>query len=399
MTVEDPIEFLHRDNQSIVNQREVSRRHAVVRAGAAQRAAAGSRRHPRRRDARLRDDRDRPARRRNRPPGLLDAPHLDATETINRIIAVFPPHQQKQVRLQLASVLKAVVSQRLVPRADGTRPRAGRRGDDHHPLHPRLHRRQGEDAPHSRRDRRRHVAIRHADLRPVDLRPLRAGARHVRRGAALGVEHGRVQAEGAGHLDDGGDQPRSDGANAPPGAPEITRLAVVPSVGVPTVQSPTMPRPCLHRCLDARARELSEARSGSGLHAAGTIPDAIDDAVARLKAERALDDGRVAGAMARTRDGPEAARPQRACGSRSSRRASHRRRHGPAVDETFGEIDEEALLEAALDRTAERPATSRTSRPNSRRLYSYLVGQGFDPERVAARPDAAAIVRPHPFPR
>jgi twitching motility protein PilT len=44
---------------------------------------------------------------------------LDATETINRIIAVFPPHQQKQVRLQLASVLKAVVSQRLMPRKDG----------------------------------------------------------------------------------------------------------------------------------------------------------------------------------------------------------------------------------------------------------------------------------------
>src|SRR4029078_12158109 len=43
---------------------------------------------------------------------------VDATETINRIIAVFPPHQQKQVRLQLASVLKAVVSERLVPRAD-----------------------------------------------------------------------------------------------------------------------------------------------------------------------------------------------------------------------------------------------------------------------------------------
>ena len=45
---------------------------------------------------------------------------LDATETINRIISVFPPHQQKQVRLQLASVLKAVVAQRLIPRADGS---------------------------------------------------------------------------------------------------------------------------------------------------------------------------------------------------------------------------------------------------------------------------------------
>jgi len=44
---------------------------------------------------------------------------LDATETINRIIAVFPPHQQRQVRIQLATVLKAAISQRLMPRADG----------------------------------------------------------------------------------------------------------------------------------------------------------------------------------------------------------------------------------------------------------------------------------------
>ncbi|HLL85118.1 MAG TPA: ATPase, T2SS/T4P/T4SS family, partial [Longimicrobium sp.] len=44
---------------------------------------------------------------------------LDATETINRIISAFPPYQQKQVRLQLASVLRGVVSQRLIPRADG----------------------------------------------------------------------------------------------------------------------------------------------------------------------------------------------------------------------------------------------------------------------------------------
>ena len=44
---------------------------------------------------------------------------LDATETINRIIAVFPPHQQRQVRIQLAGVLKAAIAQRLLPRADG----------------------------------------------------------------------------------------------------------------------------------------------------------------------------------------------------------------------------------------------------------------------------------------
>jgi twitching motility protein PilT len=44
---------------------------------------------------------------------------LDATETINRVISAFPPYQQKQVRLQLGAVLKAVISQRLVPKADG----------------------------------------------------------------------------------------------------------------------------------------------------------------------------------------------------------------------------------------------------------------------------------------
>jgi len=44
----------------------------------------------------------------------------DAAETINRVISVFPPHQQQQIRLQLATVLQGIVSMRLVPRADGT---------------------------------------------------------------------------------------------------------------------------------------------------------------------------------------------------------------------------------------------------------------------------------------
>jgi twitching motility protein PilT len=44
---------------------------------------------------------------------------LDATETISRVVSVFPPHQQRQVRLQLGAVLKAVICQRLVPTADG----------------------------------------------------------------------------------------------------------------------------------------------------------------------------------------------------------------------------------------------------------------------------------------
>jgi twitching motility protein PilT len=44
---------------------------------------------------------------------------IDATETITRIVSVFPPHQQAQVRLQLSTIIKGILSQRLVPRADG----------------------------------------------------------------------------------------------------------------------------------------------------------------------------------------------------------------------------------------------------------------------------------------
>ena len=202
MTVEDPIEFLHRDNKSIVNQREVAVDTRVVRAGAAQRAAAGSRRHPRRRDARLRDDRDRPARRRDRPPRVLDAAHARRDRDDQ-------PHH-RGLSAAPAEAGPAAAGQRAqgrhlaAPDAEGRRqgPRAGGRGDDQHRLHPRLHRRQGEDAPDPRRDRRRHVAVRDADVRPVDLRPVPAGARLLRGSAALGEQRRRVQAEGAGHLDD-----------------------------------------------------------------------------------------------------------------------------------------------------------------------------------------------------
>ena len=119
MTIEDPIEYLHRDNRSIVNQREIgvdtnSFTHALRSA--------------------LRQDPDVILVGEMRDyetieTALLAAETghlvfstlhtLDATETINRIIAVFPPHQQKQIRVQLASVLKAVISQRLMPKIDG----------------------------------------------------------------------------------------------------------------------------------------------------------------------------------------------------------------------------------------------------------------------------------------
>ena len=119
LTIEDPIEYLHRDNLSIVNQREVGADCSSF--AAALRAA-------------LREDPDvilvgemRDYETIETAIHAAETGHLvfstlhtlDATETINRVISVFPPHHQKQIRLQLSQVLKAVISQRLVPRSDG----------------------------------------------------------------------------------------------------------------------------------------------------------------------------------------------------------------------------------------------------------------------------------------
>jgi twitching motility protein PilT len=119
MTVEDPIEYLHRDYQSIVSQREVT----VDTASFAQALRSALRQDP---DVilvgEMRDFETIETALLAAETGHLvfSTLHtLDATETISRIISVFPPHQQRQIRIQLATVLRAAVSQRLMPRADG----------------------------------------------------------------------------------------------------------------------------------------------------------------------------------------------------------------------------------------------------------------------------------------
>jgi len=119
ITIEDPIEFLQRDMKSLINQREVGS--DTLSFGAAIKSS-------------LRQDPDvimvgemRDFETIETALVAAETGHLvmstvhtsDATETINRIISVFPPYQQKQVRLQLASILVAIISMRLIPRADG----------------------------------------------------------------------------------------------------------------------------------------------------------------------------------------------------------------------------------------------------------------------------------------
>ncbi len=118
ITIEDPIEFLHRDKKGYCNQREVEV--DTPSFGAALRAS-------------LRQDPDvilvgemRDLETIGTALHAAETGHmvfstlhtLDAVESINRIIAIFPPPEQKQIRLQLAAVLRAIVSQRLVRRSD-----------------------------------------------------------------------------------------------------------------------------------------------------------------------------------------------------------------------------------------------------------------------------------------
>jgi twitching motility protein PilT len=119
MTIEDPIEFLHRDKSSIINQREV---------GADTESFSKALRSAMRQDpdvilvGEMRDFETIHTALMAAETGhlVLSTLHtVDATETINRIISVFPPYQHKQVRILLASVLRSIISMRLLPRADG----------------------------------------------------------------------------------------------------------------------------------------------------------------------------------------------------------------------------------------------------------------------------------------
>ena len=120
VTIEDPIEYVHQHKKSIVNQREV---------GADTESFGAALRHVLRQDpdviliGELRDLETIGA-----ALNIAETGHLvfatlhtsDASQTINRIIDVFPPHQQEQIRVQLSFVLQGVFAQQLLPMATGT---------------------------------------------------------------------------------------------------------------------------------------------------------------------------------------------------------------------------------------------------------------------------------------
>ncbi|MCC6830021.1 MAG: PilT/PilU family type 4a pilus ATPase [Thermoleophilia bacterium] len=119
VTIEDPIEMLHNDRRSVINQREV---------GLDTESFMGALRRVLRQDpdvimiGEIRDLTTMEVALSAAETGhlVLSTMHtLDATETVNRAIGFYPLHQQMQVRAMLAGTLKGIISQRLVPRCDG----------------------------------------------------------------------------------------------------------------------------------------------------------------------------------------------------------------------------------------------------------------------------------------
>ena len=141
-----------------------------------------------------------------------------------------------------------------------------------------------------------------------------------------------------------------------------------------------------HAYLDAlkmlARRELSEAQVRQRLARRGHDEAAADAAIERLREERAIDDARVAEAIARTESASRRRgrlRAQRRIESAGIPTAVARR----AVDDVYGSIDGDALLEASLDRRLRGRETVADDR-EMQRLYRYLVGQGFEPDKVMA---------------
>ena len=119
ITIEDPIEVIHNDDKSIINQREI---------GIDSDSYAEALRNVVRQDpdviliGEMRDIVTVQAALSAAEMGtlVLSTIHtIDAAETINRIIDFFPPHQQEQIRLMLSSTIKGIVSQRLIPKIGG----------------------------------------------------------------------------------------------------------------------------------------------------------------------------------------------------------------------------------------------------------------------------------------
>jgi regulatory protein len=129
-------------------------------------------------------------------------------------------------------------------------------------------------------------------------------------------------------------------------------------------------------------RELSEAQVRQRLARRQHPEDEIEAAVARLKAERAIDDARAAAAIARTETAVRRRgklRVRRQIESAGIAAATARE----AADAVFAATDQDALIAAALERRLRGRERASDDR-EFRRLHRFLIAQGFEPDRVLA---------------
>ena len=129
-------------------------------------------------------------------------------------------------------------------------------------------------------------------------------------------------------------------------------------------------------------RELSESQIRQRLTRRGYAASEIDDAVDRLKAARAIDDSRVARAIARVQTSVKR-RGRLRVAQQLARAGIAKPTAQKAIESTFEELDPDALIAQALDRRLknERPIESDRE---FQRLYRFLLAQGFESDRVLA---------------
>ena len=236
VTIEDPIEFVHTDKRSAINQREVGMDTASFKRAL---------RRVLRQDpdvilvGEMRDEETVQTALSAAETGhlVLSTIHtVDATESINRMLDFFPPHQHQQARSMIAGTVKGVISQRLVPGADGGRVAVceilrmtGRVRDMI--LDP-------DQTGQTRRGDHERRLLRHADLRPGAVRPRQGRPRDLRGRDARRLEPPRLQAADAGRRsrghDDGGRrlsrEPSAKRPRSPSSAARRLRAARSPQV-------------------------------------------------------------------------------------------------------------------------------------------------------------------------
>jgi len=127
-------------------------------------------------------------------------------------------------------------------------------------------------------------------------------------------------------------------------------------------------------------RELSERQIRDRLKRKQYSADDIDAAVARLREERAIDDARVAGAMARTETSIRRRGKLRVL-TQIQRAGIDKATAKHAVDEAFGAIDDDALIESSLQKRLRGRETITDDR-EFQRLYRFLAGQGFESDKI-----------------